>query len=366
MFLPPRCPNTSCPMHKEPVAGFFRKQGYYKAKCRPRPIPRFQCKVCARGFSRQTFRMDYRDHKPDLNPRLFELLASGVGLRQSSRMLRLSLRCTELKFRKVARHLRGLNRNLCSNLPPNASLQLDELETYEARRTSRPVTVPIVIEEDSRFIIATRPAPIRASGPMTRTRLRAIQQDEARFGKRQTRSRSAVYAVLKRTARVAERMPEVRLRSDEKTTYPSIANRVFGAERVTHQTTSSRLARGTWNPLFPINHTEAMARDLTGRLRRDSWLASKHRWFLSRQLEVFAAFRNLVRTRFNRDRATPAQMLGFTSRPLRVTELLTWRQDWRANSLHPLARSAIRRRRRVPVSPVNRRHRASTPNPVSP
>jgi hypothetical protein len=31
--------------------------------------------------------MDYRDHRPDLNPKLFELLASGVGLRQSSRLL---------------------------------------------------------------------------------------------------------------------------------------------------------------------------------------------------------------------------------------------------------------------------------------
>jgi hypothetical protein len=45
--------------------------------------------------------MDYRDHRPDLNPKLFELLASGVGLRQSSRVLGLSRRCLELKHRKI-------------------------------------------------------------------------------------------------------------------------------------------------------------------------------------------------------------------------------------------------------------------------
>jgi len=61
---------------------------------------------------RQTFRMDYRDHRPDLNALLCQSLVSGVGLRQTSRNLRLSLRCTELKFRKIARHLRRLNLNL--------------------------------------------------------------------------------------------------------------------------------------------------------------------------------------------------------------------------------------------------------------
>ena len=79
------------------------RKGSYRAKCRPHPIPRFECRACGRTFSRQTFRMDYRDHRPDLNARLLQLLASGIGLRQSSRNLGLSLRCTELKFRKLAR-----------------------------------------------------------------------------------------------------------------------------------------------------------------------------------------------------------------------------------------------------------------------
>jgi hypothetical protein len=68
--------------------------------------------------------MDYRDHRPDLNARLFRSIASGLGLRQSSRNLHLSLRCTELKFRKIARHLRRLNLNLRSELrgmPPSSS-----------------------------------------------------------------------------------------------------------------------------------------------------------------------------------------------------------------------------------------------------
>ena len=65
------------------------------------------------------------------------------------------------------------------------------------------------------------------------------------------------------------------LQTDEKSTYPGLAGRVFGHDRLQHERTNSKLARTTWNPLFPINHAEAMARDLMGRLRRDSWLTSK-------------------------------------------------------------------------------------------
>lgn len=45
-------------------------------------------------------------NEPPCNVPLFLMLASGVGLRQTSRNLGLGLRCTELKFRKVAPHAR--------------------------------------------------------------------------------------------------------------------------------------------------------------------------------------------------------------------------------------------------------------------
>jgi hypothetical protein len=46
--------------------------------------------------------MDYRDHRPHLNRKLLELVASGTGLRKSARLLRMSNRCLELKLRKLA------------------------------------------------------------------------------------------------------------------------------------------------------------------------------------------------------------------------------------------------------------------------
>jgi hypothetical protein len=101
------------------------------------------------------------------------------------------------------------------------------------------------------------------------------------------------------------------------------------------------LRKNKGNPLFPINHTEAMARDLMGRLRKMSWLVSKKGWCLDLALQVFMAYRNYVRRRFNRDRASPAQMLGFVRRRMGWHELVSWRQDWGPElSIHPLAGKA--------------------------
>jgi hypothetical protein len=281
--------------------------------------------------------MDYRDHRPDLNARLFQSLASGVGLRQSSRNLRLSLRCTELKFRKIARHLRRLNLNLRTTLPPGSKFQLDELETYEGRRNGRPLSVPVVIETDTRYIVWAESATIRPRGKMTPARLLAIRRDEARLGRRRDRSRRSVRRSLERAAVLLGSKQAVFLDTDQKTSYVGLAKAIFGRDRLVHRRTSGKLPRTAANPLFPINHTEAMARDLTGRLRRQSWLASKKRRYLDLGLQLYTAYRNLVRRRFNDDRESPAELLGFAPRRISETEALSWRQDWGRRSVHPLS-----------------------------
>ncbi len=337
MFSPPRCPYRNCPRHLDPNPSALVRHGHYYALCRAHPIPRFRCTACRRTFSRQTFRADYRDHRPDLNARLFLLLASGIGLRQSARNLSLSLRCCELKFRKIARHLRRLNLNLRSQLPSDSSFQLDELETFEGRRNTRPLSVPVLIERDSRFLVWAESATIRPRGKMTPARRRAVERDEKRFGRRLDRSHGAVRRTLRRGADISRASLVVLLETDKKTSYVALAKEALGRHRLIHHATSSKLPRNIRNPLFPINQTEAIARDLMGRLRRQSWLASKKRRYLDLGLQLFAAYRNYVRRRFNDDAFSAAQMLGFVPRRLRASEVLSWRQDWGRMSIHPLA-----------------------------
>ena len=342
MFHPPCCPNSRCSQHRRPAARFYLRKGFYHPLCRAHPVPRFRCRVCGRGFSRQTFRADYRDHKPHLNAPLFLALATGIGLRQSARNLNLSLRCTELKFRKIARHLRRLNLNLRGPLPSGSQLQFDEIETYEGRRNTRPLSLPILIEREHRFVIWAEAAPIRPRGKMSKKRYAALMADEARFGRRKDLSHRSVVRTLRRGADVTAHMHAVEFFSDEKVTYPKAARAAFAGRRIAHHRTNSKLARMTWNPLFAINHTEAMLRDLLGRTRRDSWLVSKQRRYLDLGVQLWMAYRNYVRKRFNYDYESPAQMLGFVPRRMTCSELLSWRQDYGRQSIHPLSRGCVR------------------------
>ncbi len=340
MFKPARCPNEFCSAHHDLTMGvFYQKRGSYKPKCRSRPVPRFHCKHCRRGFSRQTFKADYRDHRPDLNVRLFLLLASGVGLRQSGRLLSLSKRCTEIKFRKIARHLGSSNKNLSWDFHPGTIFQMDEMESFEGYRSARPLTIPVVISEQSMYIVAARSAPIRPSGAMPESRIAAIRRDEAMHGRRPQRSRAAVSSVLKRTAMLCPKGFTYELKTDKKTTYPDLVRRSFVNRSAVLHTYSSKLPRDSSNPLFKINLTNAIARDLMGRLRRRSWLVTKRRCYLNLHLNLLCAYRNFIRVRFNDESKTPAQLEGFVHRRLRPGELFNWRQDWgKSRSIHPLSR----------------------------
>ena len=164
----------------------------------------------------------------------------------------------------------------------------------------------------------------------------------------------AALRTLGRARELTAHLERVVLETDEKATYPRLLARVFGARRVVHRTTSGELARGSWNPLFPINHTEAMLRDLAGRLRRESWLVSKRRRYLDLGLQVHMAYRNYVRRRFNRDRQSAAEILGFLPQATarRVALLAT---GLGAQAQHP---SSPARRRLTPPRPPSKTHPA--------
>jgi transposase-like protein len=334
-FRPPRCPNRDCVQHRDPHAGFCHRCGFYRAKRHHGPVQRFRCSSCRRRFSMQTFRHDYRDRRPELNAPLFRLLSSGVGLRQSGRQLGLDVHSVQRKFRKIARCVQHLQGNLTARMRPARRFVFDELETFEGK-SIHTLTVPILVEQESMFVVAHAAAPIRRLAARGSSRRRWQDQDEKDNGRRKDKSRQIVFAVLDRLLQLCPEGP-LTLVTDEKTSYPPIVRQLFGG-RAGHEQYSSRRRRNTRNPLFRINLTLAMQRDNNGRLRRRSWLVTKKACFLDLQMYVFAAYRNFHRKRFNTDPEglTPAVILGFLPRVLAIHELLAWRQDWAMLSPHPM------------------------------
>jgi transposase-like protein len=339
-FIPPRCPNLDCRAHREPPPGFFTRSGTFVAACHDEPVPRFRCRLCRRSFSRQTFRHSRGDRRPECNARLLELLISGVGLRKAAELLRLDVHSVQQKKLKIGRTCRWLHANLCPTLPEGRTYLLDEEETYEGA-SIRPVTVPLLIEHETWFLVAATAGSIRRLAPRGTQRRIRQEHDERKYGRRPDESSVCVERVLRELARRTS--GALTLRTDEKRSYRAIARRLL-APRVMHLTTSGRAPRNQHNPLFAINVTIAMTRDYCGRLRRRSWLVSKKKERLQNHLDIYTAYRNYVRRRFQRDERheTAAMLLGLLPRNLTFGETIAWRQDWGGCSVHPLCADGSR------------------------
>lgn len=58
----------------------------------------------------------------------------------------------------AARHLLCLNLTLRRRLHGVVSLHFDELETHESQRNTRPLSVPVLVESRSRYIVWPSPS----------------------------------------------------------------------------------------------------------------------------------------------------------------------------------------------------------------
>ena len=333
-FQPRFCPRPDCPSHargevggrREPaprVPFLYRRRGHFRRGCDRRIVPRFLCLTCQRGFSEQSFRVDYRLRRPELLPLLFLDRVSKVTHRQSARNHGCSRTTEERHFRRLAQHCERFHVERIADIQSLGGLgedfSLDELHTFEHARIRKPLTVPLVTERISHFIVAAEVGTLAA--------LHSKGKSGRRKGDppRRSQSKQKVMATLKVLFDFAPKDRVISLWTDKKSTYPSLVKEVFG-ERCTHLTISSRAPRDGTNPLWTSNHLNASARDGISRLVRRSWaMAKKLRW-LHGHLAIWVCYRNFIRARINaKPLETPAMKLGLEKHPWCVRELLEWR-----------------------------------------
>jgi hypothetical protein len=198
------------------------------------------------------------------------------------------------------------------------------METFETDRRLFPVTVPVLIERNSYFVIHAESADLPARGNMGdfhKTRKKAY---EAIHGKRKSGSRKAVANTLRKLKRVVD--GSICFQSDKKSTYRSLLNKLYPETVDTIQFSKSSEPRIPGSLLFPINQTLAMMRDGMSRLVRRSWCHAKKRRSIDAHFWIWAAWRNYVRgiTVLNLEE-TPAMVFGVTQKKWTVAELLRWK-----------------------------------------
>jgi len=327
-FRPLFCPRADCRSHAgEPFT--FRCRGSFLRRCDQRVVPRFRCLTCARGFSEQTFRLNYRLKRPSLLTRFFLDRVSKVTHRQSARNHACSRSTEERHFRRLSRHCQAFHDARLDEVSARGGLGevflLDELETYEQHRTQKPLTVPVLIERHSGFVIDTRVGTLAPRVKGGKSLRRGRSGEPGPKAERKSESRQVVRQAFERLREVGRRDGMLYVLTDQKPSYAQLLRTILG-KRCVHRRTSSKRRRDVTNPLWPINHTLARVRDNVSRLVRETWAAAKKGCWLAGQLAIWTCYRNYVRGRTNREvETTPAMVLKVQERRWSVGKLLEWR-----------------------------------------
>jgi transposase-like protein len=330
-FLPSRCPSERCPSHTE-VPFAYHCKGRFSRKVDGRIVQRYQCVVCHKGFSSQTFRLDYRIQKPWLPLSVGLLLASKVSLRQTGRLLGSKLDTVLHHLQLVAEHAREIHQLFLARHKRDGpglqgTFQLDELETFETDRRLFPLTVPILIDKRTWFVVHAETGTLPARANLReRDQKRKEAHEKATGTKRVSRSKEATTACFVALREHLAADATIDLQTDEKKSYKRILREVLGP-RVRHQWTNSKVVRNRANLLFPINNTLAQARDNLGRLVRRNWGHAKRERNLRWHLWIWMLFRNYVREITNKSKKeSSASASGVALRRCDARELLQWRR----------------------------------------
>jgi len=324
IFTPPFCPYPNC---RGPL--LYKRKGFYDRKCDGDRVQRFKCLNCGRWFSEQTFKLNYRLKRPEIDLQVFDGLISKVTQRQSARTLGCNRKAVALRLRLFGVHCRMFHRLMLATALTKGTLhgryQLDELETFEHNRRLAPVTAPILIEAHSYFVVHAATGDLPARKPLSPLNLLKLELRELQRGKRKSESRFAVKRCWSKLEELTRSAPEVLVTTDRKTMYASGLKQRFGA-RLRHTRISSKEPRGYDNPLFPVNHTMAMGRDGLSRLVRRNWATTKITRELRHHLSVWTSWRNYVRYITNENKKqSPAMAFGVCDRFFSVEQMLEWR-----------------------------------------
>ncbi len=350
-FTPPFCPNADCKHHQNPEGWRFVRWGHYLRTCPTlHSVPRFRCTHCRRTFSRQTFQTTYWLRRPELLHTICERLLSGSGLRQITRFLHCA---TTTVMTHAARLGRQALLVLEANRPraaPREPIAIDGFESF-AFSQYYPLHLNLVVGADSHFAYAFTESELRRKGRMTVAQKRKRVREEASVGRADPKSIERGMAEA-----VALAVPpgtHACVRSDEHRAYPRSLGRL--ADRsFDHEMTSSKAARTTRNPLFPVNRQDLMLRHTGANHRRETIAFSKTRAGVIERAALQLVFMNYMKSLSEKKKdSTPAMRLGITDHKWTVEDFLGERHFASRIDLPPVWQAYYERRiktRRLPQS----------------
>ncbi len=265
------------------------KAGFFRRKSDSRIIQRFKCSGCSRYFSNASFHPAFGQNKRQMNDRLRKLICSGVSLRRSAILLRISRTTVKRKFEYLGLQAKRELKEMNLKYTPCDEVQFDDQETFEHTKC-KPLSITLAVDSKTRRILGFEVSKMPAKGHLTKIALK-------KYGKRKDEraaGRKKLFETLKPLV-----LPTARFKSDENPHYPKDLKAAF--PKCVHQTFKGErgsivgqgeLKKVRFDPLFSLNHTCAMTRANMNRLFRRTWCTTKLPERLEDHFAIYAVYHN--------------------------------------------------------------------------
>lgn len=288
------------------------RRGSYRRKFDGRRIQRFQCKTCNTTFSRITGTPTWKQQKPFINNKLVFNLCSGLSQRRAARELSVDPKTVARRLVFLADISRKLNAAHLARRSPVYDVRFDDMES-SVHTKLKPVSIPMLVEQGSREILAIRVCSMPAKGLLAAKSLK-------KYGPRKDERPTARREVLLVGAKIG--VSGLLIKTDKCPQYPGlIKSSIPGA---VHTTVKGRrgcvvgqgeLKKIGFDPLFSFNHTAAMTRANINRLFRKTWCISKRQDRLQDHLDIYMWFHNNYLLKNPASKKPPAKMPQLRLRP---------------------------------------------------
>jgi transposase-like protein len=317
--VPPFCPNPGCPFHRQREGWRFVRDGFHARQAAPHRVQRYRCRHCRRRFSDQTFSTTYWLKRPELLVPLMHALLSCTALRQFARAHRASPQTALALAARLGRHCLLFHELHRPRGPLREPLALDSFQSFEHSQYS-PTYYHVAVGAHSHYFYGFTDSELRRSGRMTAAQKRTRARREAALGRPDPRSVEHEVAAL--LGLLAPEPQALLLHTDEHSDYPRALRRLKHLH-VEHRTISSRAARTTRNPLFPVNLLDLLIRHSGANHKRETIAFSKRRQGAIERLLVLLVWRNHMKWFSERKGGgTPAMRLGLARSRLTAAQVL--------------------------------------------
>ena len=318
---PAFCPNPRCDSRTKSTPWRYKKKGFFLRDHKPQRIQRYLCQHCGRNFSSQTFSTSYWLREGRLLEPLFKRLVSCSGLRQIAREMEVSHSTIQRLTERLGRHCLLFHERLRARTAPAEPVALDGLRSFEHSQYW-PMDLNLLVGA-SHYVYGFNDAELRRSGAMRPSQRRKRARLEKRHGRPDPQAtRRQVEELLRR---IVPPGGTAVIRSDEHPAYPQAMRRLRD-RTFQHETISSKAARTTQNPLFPVNLADLLLRHCSANHKRETIAFSKRRQGALYRAAIWVVWKNYIKSLSeNRRDAPPAKGLGLIVRALTVRQILAHR-----------------------------------------